>query len=119
MSLSRYVHYGSGFYLFVLLGYFCRYELQLCFAPIGEDEQTREIRIRQYEDFFNVSGMGTPDDLEEFRACQEGFHGDIAEWNDLSRGATRWLDGADENAKTLGFNPVQSTIDSTDEGLLH
>ncbi|MCW8039049.1 MULTISPECIES: Rieske 2Fe-2S domain-containing protein [Acinetobacter] len=88
-----------------------------CFAPIGEDEQTREIRIRQYEDFFNVSGMGTPDDLEEFRACQEGFHGDIAEWNDLSRGATRWLDGADENAKTLGFNPVQSTIDSTDEGL--
>ena len=27
--------------------------------------------IRQYEDFINVTGMGTPDDLEEFRALPE------------------------------------------------
>ena len=32
-------------------------------------------RIRQYEDFFNVTGMATPDDLEEFRACQIGYAG--------------------------------------------
>ena len=39
-----------------------------CFAPKGESEADRTIRIRQYEDFFNVTGMGTADDLEEFRA---------------------------------------------------
>jgi benzoate/toluate 1,2-dioxygenase alpha subunit len=41
-----------------------------CFGPGGESAADRTLRIRQYEDFFNVSGMGTPDDLEEFRACQ-------------------------------------------------
>ncbi|SQC40969.1 2-chlorobenzoate 1,2-dioxygenase, alpha subunit [Klebsiella pneumoniae] len=29
-----------------------------CFAPKGESDQARALRIRQYEDFFNVSGMG-------------------------------------------------------------
>ncbi len=42
-----------------------------CFAPKGESATARAHRIRQYEDFFNASGMATPDDLEEFRACQE------------------------------------------------
>ena len=32
-------------------------------------------RIRQYEDFFNATGMATPDDLEEFRSCQIGYKG--------------------------------------------
>ncbi len=41
-----------------------------CFAPKGENAADRATRIRQYEDFFNVTGMGTADDLEEFRACQ-------------------------------------------------
>lgn len=36
-----------------------------CFAPKGESAESRAVRIRQYEDFFNVSGMGTSDDLEE------------------------------------------------------
>lgn len=58
-----------------------------CFGPKGESAEQRAIRIRQYEDFFNVSGMGTADDLEEFRACQEGYAGIAAPWNDLSRGA--------------------------------
>jgi benzoate/toluate 1,2-dioxygenase alpha subunit len=88
-----------------------------CFAPKGEDAQTRTVRIRQYEDFFNVSGMGTPDDLEEFRASQEGFHGLAAEWNDLSRGATRWLEGPDENALALGLKPLLSGVKTEDEGL--
>jgi benzoate/toluate 1,2-dioxygenase alpha subunit len=44
-----------------------------CFAPKGESDGSA--RIRQYEDFFNVSGMGTADDLEEFRACQAGYAG--------------------------------------------
>ncbi len=48
-----------------------------CFAPKGESAEDRAHRIRQYEDFFNVSGMGTSDDLEEFRACQTGYAGTV------------------------------------------
>ena len=39
-----------------------------CIAPKGESAEARSNRIRQYEDFFNASGMATPDDLEEFRS---------------------------------------------------
>ena len=88
-----------------------------CFAPKGEDAQTRATRIRQYEDFFNVSGMGTADDLEEFRACQKGYAGSAAQWNDLSRGAPLWVNGPDENAKQMGLKPLLSGGRSEDEGL--
>jgi benzoate/toluate 1,2-dioxygenase alpha subunit len=88
-----------------------------CFAPKGESREDRALRIRQYEDFFNVSGMGTPDDLEEFRACQTAYAGAGELWNDLSRGATRWIDGPDENARTMGLSPLLSGERSEDEGL--
>ena len=88
-----------------------------CFAPKGEPASERALRIRQYEDFFNVSGMGTPDDLEEFRACQTGYTGAGELWNDLSRGATRWIDGPDENARAQDLAPLLSGERSEDEGL--
>jgi benzoate/toluate 1,2-dioxygenase alpha subunit len=88
-----------------------------CFAPKGESAADRAIRIRQYEDFFNVSGMGTSDDLEEFRACQAGYAGTTTMWNDLSRGAPLWIRGADENAKSMGLKPLISGERSEDEGL--
>ena len=65
-----------------------------CIAPKGEAPDARTHRIRQYEDFFNASGMATPDDLEEFRSCQIGYMGGAAQWNDLSRGAQHWIHGA-------------------------
>ncbi|MPQ96160.1 Rieske 2Fe-2S domain-containing protein [Thioclava sp. JE_KL1] len=88
-----------------------------CFAPVGEPPEERALRLRQYEDFFNVSGMGTPDDLEEFRACQEAYAAADGVWNDLSRGATRWENGPDENAKAMGMNPILSAERAEDEGL--
>jgi benzoate/toluate 1,2-dioxygenase alpha subunit len=88
-----------------------------CFAPKGEDADDRATRIRQYEDFFNVSGMGTADDLEEFRACQTAYAGTAAKWNDLSRGAPLWIEGPDENAKRMGLMPLISGERSEDEGL--
>lgn len=89
-----------------------------CWAPKNESAENRAIRLRQYEDFFNVSGMGTADDLEEFRACQEGYAAAAnAPWNDLSRGAPLWIKGPDENAKKLGINPLLSGERSEDEGL--
>ncbi|OCX65623.1 benzoate 1,2-dioxygenase large subunit [Thioclava sp. SK-1] len=88
-----------------------------CFAPVGEPAEERAIRLRQYEDFFNVSGMGTPDDLEEFRACQEAYAAADGVWNDLSRGATRWVNGPDDNARAMGMNPILSAERAEDEGL--
>jgi benzoate/toluate 1,2-dioxygenase alpha subunit len=88
-----------------------------CFAPKGESAEARAHRIRQYEDFFNVSGMATPDDLEEFRACQVGYKGMKLPWNDLSRGAEHWIEGGDEEAKKISVNPVLSGAKSEDEGL--
>lgn len=88
-----------------------------CFGPKGESADKRALRIRQYEDFFNVSGMGTPDDLEEFRGCQTGYAGRAAEWNDLSRGAVHWIKGADDNASAIDMKPLLSGARPDDEGL--
>lgn len=86
-----------------------------CFAPKGESAEDRANRIRQYEDFFNVSGMGTSDDLEEFRACQTAYAAPL--WNDMSRGAPLWVEGPDDNARRMGLNPLLSGERSEDEGL--
>ncbi len=88
-----------------------------CIAPKGESDEARSRRIRQYEDFFNVSGMATPDDLEEFRACQEGYAGAALEWNDMCRGSKHWIEGADEEAARIGLKPVLSGVKTEDEGL--
>jgi len=88
-----------------------------CFGPKGESAEDRANRIRQYEDFFNVSGMGTSDDLEEFRACQTAYTGTVALWNDMSRGAPLWINGPDDNARRMGLSPLISGERSEDEGL--
>jgi benzoate/toluate 1,2-dioxygenase alpha subunit len=88
-----------------------------CIAPKGESDVARAQRIRQYEDFFNASGMATPDDLEEFRSCQEGFLGTDLPWNDLSRGAEHWVQGPDEAAQKIHLTPLLSGRKSEDEGL--
>jgi benzoate/toluate 1,2-dioxygenase alpha subunit len=88
-----------------------------CIAPKGEPAAERAHRIRQYEDFFNVSGMATPDDLEEFRSCQQGYAGIAVEWNDMCRGSTHWLDGPDEAARKIGLKPLMSGVKTEDEGL--
>lgn len=88
-----------------------------CWAPKNEPAAERAKRLRQYEDFFNVSGMGTPDDLEEFRACQEGYEARGLKWNDMSRGAMHWREGPDSGAAAIGLNPVMSGVKPEDEGL--
>src|SRR5260221_8018508 len=55
-----------------------------CIAPRNETAELRARRIRQYEDFFNASGMAPAGDLEEFPACQLGTLGKAERWNDLA-----------------------------------
>lgn len=88
-----------------------------CIAPKNESAEARTRRIRQYEDFFNASGMATPDDLEEFRSCQIGYMGAAAGWSDMSRGAAHWIKGPDEHARAIGLNPSLSGARTEDEGL--
>lgn len=88
-----------------------------CIAPKGESAEARARRVRQYEDFFNATGMATPDDLEEFRACQEGYQGIALPWNDMCRGATHWVEGADAAAKEIDLKPKLSGVKTEDEGL--
>tara|TARA_R110002072_G_scaffold279949_1_gene442234 strand:- start:2732 stop:4090 length:1359 start_codon:yes stop_codon:yes gene_type:complete len=88
-----------------------------CFAPKNESEGARNRRIRQYEDFFNATGMATPDDLEQFSSSQIGFYASEAPYSDLSRGAKHWVDGQDEEAKNIDLFPLLSGVKSEDEGL--
>lgn len=88
-----------------------------CIGVKGESDKDRENRIRQFEDFFNVSGMGTPDDLTEFREAQRGFQGRMERWNDISRGCDKWVTGMTPNAETLGIRPVLTGGELTHEGL--
>jgi benzoate/toluate 1,2-dioxygenase alpha subunit len=88
-----------------------------CIAPKNELPKQRARRIRQYEDFFNASGMATPDDLEEFRACQQAYMAKAMRWNDLSRGATHSIEGADKAAQAIDLHPLRSGVKIEDEGL--
>ncbi|PRF65886.1 benzoate 1,2-dioxygenase large subunit [Burkholderia multivorans] len=80
-----------------------------CFAPLGEAPAERAKRIRQYEDFFNVSGMATPDDLTEFNETQKGCSShSVVRWSDMSRGMSHELSGPDDLATGLGIHPRSS-----------
>ena len=91
----------------------------VCFAPVNESAAARERRIRQYEDFFNASGMATPDDLAAFNACQAGVRGRKSRWSDMSRRALNVTKGADDWAKQLGIKPEYSGTPIDNEALFH
>lgn len=90
-----------------------------CFAPVGEARSDRSKRLRQYEDFFNASGMATPDDLSEFNASHIGYKNHrIVKWSDVSRGAAHEKPGGDERAQALGLTPLHSGSKLEDEGIV-
>ena len=91
----------------------------VCFAARKESPQARERRIRQYEDFYGASGIATPDDLAEFDACQSGYNGRLAEWQDFDRGMARRVLGPDQAAREIGLNPQVSAGEVADETLYH
>jgi benzoate/toluate 1,2-dioxygenase alpha subunit len=89
-----------------------------CFAPVGEAPELRAKRIRQYEDFFNASGMATPDDLTEFNESQVGCgQHSVVRWSDMSRGQAHEIQGQDDLAQELGIQPGSSGFKASDEGI--
>ena len=89
----------------------------LCFAPKSDTLEERANRIRQYEDFFNASGMATPDDVAAFNASQRGFHATGLEWSDVSRGSRNIVSGGDERASKIGISPRFSGTQLQDEAI--
>ena len=71
------------------------------------------------QDFFNASGMATPDDLTEFDSCQTGYAGRAAAWQEFDRGMARRIVGPDDVAREFGFEPVVSARHFADETLYH
>jgi benzoate/toluate 1,2-dioxygenase subunit alpha len=89
-------------------------------APVGESDGARTTRLRQYEDFFNATGVATPDDLMVFEACQAGFAGALAAWQQgYARGGARIRTGQDEHARELAIHPRSWGDDFQDEAMLH
>ena len=87
-----------------------------CIAPVGEPADARIHRLRQYEDFFNASGVGTPDDLAAFEACQRGYQGHQVQWQQgYVRGLGRVEKGADAEAGAIGLQPHASSSNFQDE----
>lgn len=61
-----------------------------CLAPIGESADQREARLRDYEDFFNPSGLATPDDNVVYEHSQTGLNATGAGWTQgYARGMNR------------------------------
>jgi benzoate/toluate 1,2-dioxygenase alpha subunit len=90
-----------------------------CFAPRGESAAARERRIRQFEDFFNASGLATSDDLAVFEAMQIGCEATPRVQHGYDRGMQRLQPGPDEEARALGIEPYAGGSNAQDELLYH
>lgn len=86
-----------------------------CMAPVGESAAARRQRIRQYEDFFNPSGLATPDDIAAYQGCQieHGLCGGNGWLQGYERGLAVMKDGPDQAAASIGLNPAYSASGDT------
>jgi benzoate/toluate 1,2-dioxygenase subunit alpha len=94
-----------------------------CIAPQGESAAARRQRIRQYEDFFNPSGMATPDDTVAYESCQRGHAGRIDPWlQGYSRGMTASRQGGNALSEAIEASPLRNVLADSqlcDETLYH
>jgi benzoate/toluate 1,2-dioxygenase alpha subunit len=82
-----------------------------CIAPKGESAAARRQRIRQYEDFFNPSGMATPDDTVSYENCQAGFASRVEPWlQGHARGMTATQSGGNAYSAALHMMPERSVL---------
>lgn len=81
------------------------------------------MRIRQYEDFFNPSGLATPDDTVVYEACQEGNASQGSPWlQGYARGMNASRQGPDQFADLIDLKPASSVAADrwlSDETIFH
>lgn len=94
-----------------------------CIAPRGETPEAREFRLRQYEDFFNPSGLATPDDTTCYEDCQVGYQAfNLVDQQGYDRGIAALRTEPDAHAAELGVRPVTTVCGSfaiQDETVFH
>jgi len=82
-----------------------------CIAPRGESAEARRFRIRQYEDFFNPTGMATPDDTVCYEEAQLGMAEQERPWlQGHARGLTASVEGGNEYADMIELKPARSVL---------
>ncbi|MHB1206548.1 MAG: SRPBCC family protein [Rhodospirillaceae bacterium] len=82
-----------------------------CIAPRGESAEARAFRIRQYEDFFNPTGMATPDDTVCYEEAQYGMAEQERPWlQGHARGLTASVEGGNEWSAMIGMRPARSVL---------
>ncbi len=88
-----------------------------CLAPVGEPAAARALRIRNYEDFFNPTGLASSDDNVMYEFCQSGYE---AEQAGATQGYLRGAAGPGmENGRysgELGVSPAESAFGSVSFG---
>jgi benzoate/toluate 1,2-dioxygenase subunit alpha len=95
-----------------------------CLAPIGEAPEARAQRIRQYEEFFNPTGLATPDDVTNYEDCQRGFEARPIAWQQgAARGEALRAQGlAHASTAELDLQPESTVVGSFnlgDETVMH
>jgi tripartite-type tricarboxylate transporter receptor subunit TctC/phenylpropionate dioxygenase-like ring-hydroxylating dioxygenase large terminal subunit len=94
-----------------------------CLAPVGEPAAARRLRIRQYEEFFNPTGLATPDDIVNYEDCQRGMAARGIAWQQgHARGQTLTSGAVPAAAAELGLSPVAAVVGSFnlgDETVMH
>lgn len=84
-----------------------------CIGPKGEAAEARRQRLREYEDFFNPTGMATPDDNAVYEDCQAAAAQSKDEDGWLlgySRGIGISAEGGNAAADEIGLRPDRSAL---------
>ncbi len=82
-----------------------------CFGAVGEPDAVRDRRLRQFEDFYNPSGLAVPDDNRAFELVQRGYGARELDWLPLAyqRGSQVVKSGPDEYAIAVGIHPLSTS----------
>lgn len=88
-----------------------------CLAPVGESAAARTMRIRNYEDFFNASGLASSDDNVMYEFSQSGYAAAAAgPTQGYLRGAGDIGTGESFHARELGVTPTEWSFGPTTFG---
>jgi benzoate/toluate 1,2-dioxygenase alpha subunit/2,4,5-trichlorophenoxyacetic acid oxygenase 1 len=88
-----------------------------CLAPVGEPADLRALRIRNYEDFFNPTGLASSDDNVMYEFCQSGYEAEIAGYTQgYLRGVGAQTLGDSSHAAELGVLPAEWSFGTTGFG---
>jgi phenylpropionate dioxygenase-like ring-hydroxylating dioxygenase large terminal subunit len=88
-----------------------------CLAPVGEPAAARALRIRNYEDFFNPTGLASSDDNVMYEFCQSGYEAERAgNTQGYLRGAAGPCMENGRYAAELGISPAATALGAASFG---